>query len=62
MNKDNSIEHFFGISRNTTYKKLLEYLFWIWDPNLPGGVHETTRVVEEGFMDSMSYKVRKYLI
>lgn len=44
--------------RNTAYKKLLEYLFWIWDPQLPGGFHETTRVLEEGYMDAISYKVQ----
>ncbi|XP_056023048.1 leucine-rich repeat-containing protein 9-like isoform X3 [Ostrea edulis] len=53
---DNTDGEYFPSNRNTTHKKLLEYLFWIWDPNLPGGIHETTRVVEEGFMDSMSYK------
>ncbi|XP_062619612.1 leucine-rich repeat-containing protein 9-like isoform X3 [Saccostrea cucullata] len=52
-----SIEgEYFPSNRNTAYKKQLEYLFWIWDPNLPGGVHESTRVMEEGFMDAMSYK------
>lgn len=44
--------------RNTAYKKLLEYLFWIWDPQLPGGFHETTQVLEEGYMDAISYKVQ----
>ena len=45
--------------RNTAYKKMLEYLFWTWDPHLPGGVHEKTRILEEGFMDAISYKVSK---
>ncbi|KAK3093172.1 hypothetical protein FSP39_012192 [Pinctada imbricata] len=42
--------------RNHSYKKLLEYLFWMWDPNLPGGEHEACRVLEDGFMDAESYK------
>lgn len=43
--------------RNTNYKRLLEYLFWIWDPDMPGGGNEPARVPEEGFMDAESYKV-----
>ncbi|XP_022332452.2 leucine-rich repeat-containing protein 9-like isoform X4 [Crassostrea virginica] len=53
---DNTEGEYFPSNRNTAYKKMLEYLFWTWDPHLPGGVHETTRVLEEGFMDAISYK------
>lgn len=53
---DNTEGEYFPSNRNTAYKKLLEYLFWIWDPQLPGGFHETTRVLEEGYMDAISYK------
>lgn len=49
----------FSVSRNVAYKKLLEYLFWIWDPQLPGGQNEPERILEEGFMDSENYKVRR---
>lgn len=45
--------------RNTAYKKLLEYLFWMWDPQLPGGAQEPTRVLEEGFLDADSYQVKQ---
>nr|XP_022332451.1 leucine-rich repeat-containing protein 9-like isoform X3 [Crassostrea virginica] len=53
---DNTEGEYFPSNRNTAYKKMLEYLFWTWDPHLPGGVHETTRILEEGFMDAISYK------
>ncbi|XP_025105112.1 leucine-rich repeat-containing protein 9-like isoform X2 [Pomacea canaliculata] len=43
--------------KNTNYKRLLEYLFWIWDPDMPGGWNEPARVPEEGFMDAESYKM-----
>ena len=43
--------------RNGSYKKLLEYLFWVWDPELPGGLHEHSRILEEGFMDPETYRV-----
>ena len=44
--------------RNTAYKKLLEYLFWVWDPEMPGGSMEPARVPEEGFLDAETYKVQ----
>ncbi|XP_070181590.1 leucine-rich repeat-containing protein 9-like isoform X2 [Littorina saxatilis] len=44
-------------TKNVGYKKLLEYLFWIWDPNMPGGHVEPARVPEEGFMDADTYKM-----
>ena len=43
--------------RNVSYKKLLEYLFWMWDPSLTGGAHEPERILEEGFMDAETYMV-----
>lgn len=43
--------------RNFAYKKLLEYLFWMWDPSLPGGCNEPERILEEGFMDAENYLV-----
>ena len=44
--------------RTTSFKKLLEYLFWIYDPELPGGANELERILEEGFMDPDTLKVR----
>ena len=44
-------------SRNSSFKKLLEYLFWVHDPTLPGGAHERERVLEEGFMDADTHLV-----
>jgi len=44
--------------RNVGYKKLLEYLFWMWDPSLPGGANEPERILEEGFMEAETYTVR----
>ncbi|XP_074662952.1 leucine-rich repeat-containing protein 9-like [Tubulanus polymorphus] len=43
-------------TKNPSYKKLLEYLFWVWDPELAGGHMEPKRVLEEGFMDAESYQ------
>ena len=45
------------VFRNIAYKKLLEYLFWMWDPEMPGGQMEPARIPEEGFMDADTYKV-----
>ncbi|XP_052269181.1 leucine-rich repeat-containing protein 9-like isoform X5 [Dreissena polymorpha] len=42
-------------NRSVGYKKLLEYLFWMWDPALSGGTLEPERVLEEGFMDADNY-------
>lgn len=44
-------------TKNTAYKKLLEYLFWMWDPDMAGGAMEPARVPEEGFMDAETYKM-----
>ncbi|KAL8572554.1 hypothetical protein ACOMHN_040458 [Nucella lapillus] len=44
-------------TKNTAYKKLLEYLFWIWDPEIAGGSMEPARVPEEGFRDAETYKM-----
>ena len=46
--------------RTTSFKKLLEYLFWIYDPELPGGANELERILEEGFMDPDTLKVRSW--
>ena len=35
----------------------MEYLFWIWDPDLPGGQSEPANVLEDGFKDGAMYKV-----
>ena len=45
-------------NRQNAYKKQLEYLFWIWDPELSGGHTEPARVLEEGFMSASTYQVR----
>ena len=44
-------------SRNTAYKKSLEYLFWISDPEMAGGSNEHTKIPEEGFLDREVYMV-----
>ncbi|XP_013396331.1 leucine-rich repeat-containing protein 9 [Lingula anatina] len=43
-------------TRSGSHKKLIEYLFWVWDPELPGGTSEPARVLEEGFLDSDTYR------
>ena len=45
------------IFRNPGYKNLLEYLFWIWDPEVPGGQTDIARILEDGFPDASTYKV-----
>ena len=45
------------IFRNPGYKNLLEYLFWIWDPEVPGGQTDVARILEDGFPDASTYKV-----
>ncbi|XP_077999840.1 leucine-rich repeat-containing protein 9-like isoform X2 [Glandiceps talaboti] len=45
-----------AMSRCQSVKKLLEYLFFVWDPELPGGKNELMRVLEEGPMDADTYK------
>ena len=52
-----NITEYFIFCRGSAYKKLLEYLFWIWDPDLPGGQHEPRRVIQDGFMDPATCKV-----
>ncbi|XP_052769048.1 leucine-rich repeat-containing protein 9-like isoform X3 [Mya arenaria] len=52
---DNPEGEYFISNRNVGYKKLLEYLFWMWDPSLPGGTNEPERILEEGFMDAENY-------
>ncbi|KAL3874482.1 hypothetical protein ACJMK2_037491, partial [Sinanodonta woodiana] len=47
---------FYITNRNMSYKKNLEYLFWMWDPELAGGTHAPTRILEEGFMDKDTYR------
>ncbi|KAK7487003.1 hypothetical protein BaRGS_00021673, partial [Batillaria attramentaria] len=51
------IGEYYPGTKNTAYKKLLEYLFWMWDPDMPGGSMEPARVPEEGFMDAETYKM-----
>ena len=46
-----------SLSRNTAYKKSLEYLFWMSDPEMAGGSNEHTRIPEEGFLDGDVYMV-----
>ncbi|XP_021359491.1 leucine-rich repeat-containing protein 9-like isoform X7 [Mizuhopecten yessoensis] len=53
---DDGDGEYYPCNRNTSYKKQLEYLFWMWDPLLLGGVQEPMRVLEEGYMDSNTYK------
>ena len=39
---------------------MTEYLFWVWDPEVPGGLHEPARILKEGFMDAEMYKVGEH--
>ena len=43
-------------------KKHLEYLFFVWDPTLPGGGTEMARIPDEGFRDAETYKVRTKMV
>ena len=45
------------VLRNTSHRKLLEYLFWVWNPEVAGGLTEPSRVLEAGFHDADTYKV-----
>ncbi|XP_077863786.1 leucine-rich repeat-containing protein 9-like [Saccoglossus kowalevskii] len=45
------------LSKGQSVKKLLEYLFFVWDPELPGGKNELMRVLEEGPMDPETYQI-----
>ncbi|CAL1540956.1 unnamed protein product [Lymnaea stagnalis] len=47
---------YYPSAKNTAYKKSLEYLFWMSDPEMEGGVSEAFRIPEEGFMDAETYK------
>ncbi|CAH1791753.1 unnamed protein product [Owenia fusiformis] len=49
-------DNYLPTTRSDSYKKKLEYLFWKWDPELPGGLNEPARLLEEGFMDADTYK------
>ena len=44
-------------SRGRSYKRLLEYLFFMWDPSLLSGNSEPIRVLEEGFRPAAVYEV-----
>jgi len=35
----------------------MEYLFWIWDPELTGEENELMQTLEEGFMSANAYFV-----
>lgn len=52
---DDADGEYYISNRNLGYKKLLEYLFWMWDPSLPGACNEPERILEEGFMDAENY-------
>jgi len=43
--------------RHTAYKKQIEYLFWVWDPELTHGQKELLQTLEAGFMSANSYYV-----
>ena len=43
-------------------KKHLEYLFFVWDPTLPGGGTEMARIPDEGFRDAETYRVRTKMV
>ncbi|XP_078672195.1 leucine-rich repeat-containing protein 9-like isoform X1 [Branchiostoma floridae x Branchiostoma belcheri] len=43
-------------NKTNAFKKYLEYLFYVWDPELPGAGTDPHRVLEEGFMDAHTYQ------
>ena len=45
-------------TRGRSYKRLLEYLFFMWNPALLNGNGEPIRVLEEGFRSAQVYEVR----
>ena len=49
------------IWRGRSYKRLLEYLFFMWDPSLLDGNSEPIRVLEEGFRPPLVYEVSLFL-
>ncbi|XP_022094850.1 leucine-rich repeat-containing protein 9-like [Acanthaster planci] len=44
------------VSRAPTLKRLQEYLFFVWDPDLPGGEDEPMKILEEGPLDGETYR------
>lgn len=44
------------MAKPQTLKKLQEYLFFVWDPELPGGENQPMKVLEEGPMDQETYR------
>ncbi|XP_038075835.1 leucine-rich repeat-containing protein 9-like [Patiria miniata] len=44
-----------AVTRTPTLKRLQEYLFFVWDPDLPGGENEPVKILEEGPMDCDTY-------
>ncbi|CAK8686447.1 unnamed protein product [Clavelina lepadiformis] len=38
-----------GLPTNKNYKKLVDYLFFVWNPKLPGAKQEPHKILEEGF-------------
>ena len=51
----------FFVCRGRSYKRLLEYLFFMWDPSLVDGSSEPIRVLEEGFRPGLVYEVSLFL-
>lgn len=47
----------FAVLRPQSVKKLQEYLFFVWDPELPGGENQPMKVLEDGPMDQETYRV-----
>ncbi|XP_063435746.1 leucine-rich repeat-containing protein 9-like [Mytilus trossulus] len=46
---------YYPCNRNTGYRKLLEYLFWMQDPQLSNGANEQGHLLEEGFLEAQTY-------
>ncbi|XP_041469372.1 leucine-rich repeat-containing protein 9-like isoform X1 [Lytechinus variegatus] len=44
------------LARPQSMKKLQEYLFFVWDPELPGGENQPMKVLEDGPMDQETYR------
>ena len=47
--------------RGRSHKKLLEYLFFVWNPNILDGANEPIRVLEKGFRKYHEYEVCNYM-
>ena len=54
---DNVVVLLMNCCRQTAYKKHIEYLFWVIDPELTSGQYDLLQTLEEGFMSAGTYCV-----